>query len=62
MHSRSIIACSSGASSGETSRAPIARSASLSEAKNWNENRPPAMSAIVIAVAPAASSAAISTT
>ena len=31
MHRRSIIACSSGASCGETSRAPTARSASLSE-------------------------------
>ena len=34
MHSRSIIACSSGASCGETSRAPIACSASLSEVKS----------------------------
>ena len=33
MQSRSIIACSSGASCGETSRAPIARSPSASEEK-----------------------------
>ena len=44
-HSRSIIACSSGASAGVTSRAPIARSASLSEPKSWKIARPPAISA-----------------
>ena len=42
---RSIIACSSGASAGVTSRAPIARSASLSEPNSWNAARPPAISA-----------------
>ena len=35
MHRRSIIAWSSGASCGETSRAPTARRASLSDAKTW---------------------------
>ena len=39
MHSRSIIACSSGACSGVTSRAPIESSAILSEVKNWTRNR-----------------------
>ena len=61
-HSRSIIACSSGASAGVTSRAPIARSASLSEPKSWKIARPPAISATRIPLAPAASSATISTT
>ena len=46
-HRRSIIACSSGASAGVTSRAPIARSASLSEPNSWNAARPPAMTATV---------------
>ena len=35
MQSRSIIACRPGASSGETSLAPIADSASLSEKNSW---------------------------
>ena len=39
MHRRSIIACSSGASCGETSWAPIERSASLSEVKNCSEQQ-----------------------
>ena len=39
MHRRSIIACSSGASCGETSRAPIERSASLSEVKNCSDEQ-----------------------
>ena len=44
---RSIIACSSGASCGETSWAPIERSASLSEPKNWKaRNAPQPISAI----------------
>ena len=47
MHRRSTIACSSGASAGVTSRAPIARSASLSEPNSWNAARPPAMIATV---------------
>ena len=40
MHRRSIIACSSGASAGVTSRAPMARSASLSEPNSWNSAQP----------------------
>ena len=48
-HSRSIIACSCGASCGETTRAPIALSASLSDAKRFSAARPPAMIATVIA-------------
>ena len=40
MHRRSIIACSSGASAGVTSRAPIARRASLSEPNRWNSGQP----------------------
>jgi len=39
MQSRSIIACSSGASCGETSRTPMARSAILSEKNTWAANR-----------------------
>ncbi len=35
VHSRSIMACSSGASSGLTSRARIARIAVLSEVYHW---------------------------
>ncbi len=62
MHRRSIIACSSGASAGVTSRAPMARSASLSEPNSWNAARPPAMIAIVTPFAPDASSATIRTT
>ena len=61
-HRRSIIACSSGASAGVTSRAPIARSASLSEPKSWNSARPPAISATVTPFTPDASSATIRTT
>ena len=49
MHRRSIIACSCGASCGETSWAPIERSASLSDVKNCSESRPPATMRIVIA-------------
>ena len=43
-HRRSIIACSCGASCGVTTRAPIAASASLSEANRFSAARPPAMS------------------
>ena len=50
--SRSIMAWNSGASCGETSRAPIARSASLSEVKSWSSSSPPAMTAIRIPPAP----------
>ena len=59
---RSIIACSSGASAGVTSRAPIARRASLSEPNSWNAARPPAISATVIPLTPEASSATTRTT
>ena len=45
MQRRSIIACSCGASCGETSCAPMARRASLSEAKNCTASSPPATSA-----------------
>ena len=41
MQSRSIIACRPGASSGETSLAPIAASPSLSERKSCASERPP---------------------
>ena len=61
-HRRSIIACSSGASAGVTSRAPIARSASLSEPNSWNAARPPAMIATVIPLTPEASRATTRTT
>jgi hypothetical protein len=40
MQRRSIIACSSGASWGETSRTPIARIAILSEAKTCSAKAP----------------------
>ena len=56
MQRRSIIACSSGASCGVTSRAPIACSASLSEVKNCSAANPPAMSRIVKPWTPAANS------
>ena len=39
MQRRSIIACSSGASCGETSRAPMARSAILSEVNNCSSEQ-----------------------
>ena len=61
-HRRSIIACSSGASAGVTSRAPIARSASLSEPNSWNSASPPAISATVTPFTPEPSSATIRTT
>ena len=41
--SRSTIVCSSGASSGETSRPPIARMAILSEKYHWKKNAPALM-------------------
>ena len=52
--SRSMIACSSGACCGETSRAPIEYSAILSEVNSCTPNSSAAISAIVIAPAPAA--------
>src|SRR6478735_8627730 len=45
-HSRSIIACSSGASSGVTSRARIAFIATESELYHWNHTTPRPMSAM----------------
>ena len=56
MQRRSIIACSSGASCGVTSRAPIACSASLSDVKNCRASSPPATMRIVTPPAPAAMS------
>ena len=58
-HRRSIIACSSGAWAGVTSRAPIAWSASLSEPKSWKTARPTAISATIAPFTPTASSATI---
>ena len=46
MHSRSMIACSSGSSAGETSCAPSVASAILSEPTTWKKNRPTAMATI----------------
>jgi hypothetical protein len=45
-HSRSIIPCSSGASSGVTSRARIARMATLSELHHCQNATPMAITAI----------------
>ena len=61
-HRRSTIACSCGASCGDTTRAPMARSASLSDAKRLRAARPPAKIATVIPFAPTASSATTSAT
>ena len=61
-HRRSTIACSCGASCGETTRAPMAASASLSEAKRFSAARPPAMIATVTPLAPTTSSATMSAT
>jgi len=55
-HSRSTIACSCGASCGETSRAPIARSASLSDVNSCRSSSPPAITAMTMPLAPAANS------
>ena len=57
MQSRSIIACSPGASSGETSLAPIADSASLSEKKSCANESAPMITTIRTMPVPAASSA-----
>ena len=54
MQSRSIMACSSGASAGETSLAPIARSASLSDVKNCTDSSTAAKRTIATALPPAA--------
>ena len=61
-HRRSIIACSCGACSGVTTRAPIAASASLSEANRFSAARPPAMIATVTPLTPEPSSATTSAT
>ena len=61
-HRRSIIACSCGACSGVTTRAPMAASASLSEAKMLTSARPPAMTATIAPLAPLASRATTSPT
>ena len=52
-HSRSTIACSSGASSGETSRARMAAMASLSEKYHWPSPSATAMNTTLIEAAPA---------
>ena len=62
MQSRSIIACSPGASSGETSLAPIAESASLSEKNSWASDSAPITTTIVTTPAPAAISTPMKTT
>ena len=61
-HSRSIIACSCGASCGVTTRAPIAARASLSDAKSCTSARPPAMIATVGPWTPAPSRTTTKTT
>ena len=62
MHSRSIIACRPGASSGETSLAPIADSASLSEKKSWPKDSAPMITTIRTIPVPAAKRAPTSAT
>ena len=61
MQSRSIIACSPGASCGETSFAPIADRASLSEKNSCAKLSPPMITTISTMPVPAASRAPIST-
>src|SRR5215208_67074 len=58
---RSTIACSSGACSGVTSWAPMAASASLSEANTWTSSSTTAMTPTSAPLSPAASRAATST-
>ncbi len=62
MHSRSTIACSSGAWAGLTSWAPIEARASLSEVKYCTRNSTPAITATATAPTPAAISTAMRTT
>ena len=57
MQSRSIIACSPGASWGVTSLAPMARRASLSEKNSWAKLSAPITTTIVATPAPATTSA-----
>ena len=61
MHRRSMMACSSGASWGETSLAPAARRASLSEENTWTTNRIAAIRMIGMNPTPAANSTPIRT-
>ena len=61
MQSRSMIACRSGASAGETSCAPSAVSASLSDASAWKRKNPPATT-ITIAMPTCATSSAATRT
>ncbi len=61
-HSRSTIACSCGASCGVTTRAPMAASASLSDANRLASARPPAITATRAPFAPEASSTTTKTT
>ena len=62
MQSRSIIACRPGASWGETSLAPIADSASLSEKNSWPKLSAPMITTISTRPVPAASRAPTSAT
>ena len=62
MQSFSIIAWRPGASCGETTLAPIADSASLSEKNSWASDRPPITTTIVIRPAPAVRSTPMKTT
>ena len=59
---RSTIACSSGASCSETTRACIENSAILSEKKYWANSRPPAMMMTSPYETPTASSAPMNAT
>ena len=62
MQRRSIIACRPGASWGETSLAPIADSASLSEKNSWPRLSAPMITTMSTSPVPAASRAPISAT
>jgi hypothetical protein len=62
MQRRSIIAWRPGACSGETSFAPIARSAILSDRKSCASRNPPATTTMIPTPAPAANSAATNPT
>ena len=61
-HSRSTMACSSGASLGSVTRALIAASAILSPNNSWARANPPASSSTMIAPTPAAIRTAMKTT
>ena len=61
MQRRSIIACRPGASSGETSLAPVAASPSLSERNSWASASPTMTTTMIPTPAPAASSTATKT-